>query len=271
MRSSTNHEKIRKKSSHIRHSTSHIPKMTKNHKAFPSDMARDFDTQLDLIIGSKSRKGTNELSSQRTNVLRSTLPRNRSLGTRRSSHPHQTAFFHSGNNSHAGIESLRKVNPSQSNVVIGNQAITPTAPPDQDYYTGTEDKSHWSSHSFSSTHPEQNLTRTRRTYWTPEPSRFCHVCSQKPRKNRRYAVCSLMSRGHCRKIVCERCIELEGWDFDFIRRNAETWLCPHCAGICPRRSQCHVYARVNAQRKKNGGKRRCGLDAESSPKRSARD
>lgn len=30
------------------------------------------------------------------------------------------------------------------------------------------------------------------------------------------------------------------------------WVCPHCAGDCPKRSQCHIYNRINARRRKAG-------------------
>lgn len=92
--------------------------------------------------------------------------------------------------------------------------------------------------------------RKPKTYAKPVASRFCHICSRMPRRGQGSAVCRNMNQGLCRKIVCERCIVEQGWDYNAVTENPEAWLCPHCAGICPARSQCHIYNRINARRKR---------------------
>eukprot|EP00178_Gracilaria_changii_P023747 TRINITY_DN71796_c0_g1_i1.p1 TRINITY_DN71796_c0_g1~~TRINITY_DN71796_c0_g1_i1.p1 ORF type:complete len:328 (-),score=45.35 TRINITY_DN71796_c0_g1_i1:140-1048(-) len=102
---------------------------------------------------------------------------------------------------------------------------------------------------------KRKTTRKPKTYSKPVASRFCHICSRMPRKGQGSATCRRMREGYCRKIVCEQCIREQGWDYDTIAQNPNDWLCPHCAEICPPRSQCHIYNRINARRKKVGQKR----------------
>lgn len=97
---------------------------------------------------------------------------------------------------------------------------------------------------------QQKTIRKPKTYAKPVASRFCHICSRMPRKGQGKAVCCKMQEGLCRKIVCEQCIREQGWDFNSIQANMSTWQCPHCAGVCPPRSQCHIYNRINARRKR---------------------
>jgi hypothetical protein len=92
--------------------------------------------------------------------------------------------------------------------------------------------------------------RKPKTYAKPVASRFCHICSRMPRRGQGAAVCKNMAKGLCRKIVCERCIVDNGWNYAAIKSNVNSWLCPHCAGLCPARSQCHIYNRINARRKR---------------------
>ncbi|PXF40576.1 hypothetical protein BWQ96_09715 [Gracilariopsis chorda] len=101
---------------------------------------------------------------------------------------------------------------------------------------------------------KRKSTRKPKTYSKPVASRFCHICSRMPRKGQGSATCRRMREGYCRKIVCEQCIREQGWDYDAISANPDQWLCPHCAEICPPRSQCHIYNRINARRKRVGQK-----------------
>lgn len=102
----------------------------------------------------------------------------------------------------------------------------------------------------SSLSKTRKVTRKQKTYPKPvAPSRFCHICSRMPRRGQGHAVCRRMADGLCRKIVCEQCVRDLGWNFEEISVSPSTWLCPHCAGSCPERSQCHIYNRINARRK----------------------
>lgn len=98
----------------------------------------------------------------------------------------------------------------------------------------------------------RKMTRKPKTYSKPVASRFCHICSRMPRRGQGSATCRRMAEGFCRKIVCEQCIREQGWDFDSIASSPASWLCPHCANMCPARSQCHIYNRINARRKRSG-------------------
>lgn len=111
-----------------------------------------------------------------------------------------------------------------------------------------------------STPASKRGVRKPKTYMKPIASRFCHICSRMPRRGQGSAVCRNMKRGLCRKIVCERCIVEQGWNFKAITADKDSWLCPHCAGVCPARSQCHIYNKINARRK------RCGDDCAEMPK-----
>ncbi len=95
-------------------------------------------------------------------------------------------------------------------------------------------------------------SRKPKTYTKPVASRFCHICSRTPRRGHSAAVCSRMAQGLCRKIVCEQCFREQGWDFEATQQNPSSWRCPHCTDTCPARSQCHIYNRINARRKRNG-------------------
>ena len=98
----------------------------------------------------------------------------------------------------------------------------------------------------------QKTTRKPKTYSKPVASRFCHICSRMPRRGQGSLTCRRMGEGLCRKIVCEQCLREQGWCYEEIIKNPSTWLCPHCADVCPPRSQCHIYNRINARRKKVG-------------------
>ena len=67
------------------------------------------------------------------------------------------------------------------------------------------------------------------------PSLYCHVCSRTAYDGR---VCSGYLQSLCRKVVCEECLDrfkLQGSEDD------TPWMCPHCLGVCPPRSKCHLH------------------------------
>ena len=91
----------------------------------------------------------------------------------------------------------------------------------------------------------------KKRYHQPVPSTHCHVCCR-PNSNVEMKVCANIRDGTCRKVVCSRCIEMNGWCWDTIR-TLNTWTCPHCKDNCANlsRAQCWVYKRTNLRRKKN--------------------
>jgi hypothetical protein len=69
------------------------------------------------------------------------------------------------------------------------------------------------------------------------PSRFCHVCA----RTKDLQTCANLPTG-CRKVTCAKCFEDHGW----VRSDA--WVCTHCRGVCPERSQCQIYRLSNRNR-----------------------
>lgn len=114
---------------------------------------------------------------------------------------------------------------------------------------------HKSMEDLSRISKSRKTTRKPKTYSKPVASRFCHICSRMPRRGQGSAICKRISEGLCRKIVCEQCIREQGWDYETIKKDQSGWLCPHCADICPSRSQCHIYNRINARRKRTSDTR----------------
>jgi len=93
--------------------------------------------------------------------------------------------------------------------------------------------------------------RRKKKYFRPEPSRFCHIC-YRTNKLVRHVVCSNIAEGYCRKVICEKCIEIHGqiynWDAEKIFENASEFLCSHCLNMCPDTAQCASYNRSNRRR-----------------------
>lgn len=116
-------------------------------------------------------------------------------------------------------------------------------------------RKHKSTEDLSRISKSRKTARKPKTYSKPVASRFCHICSRMPRRGQGSAVCKRISEGLCRKIVCEQCIREQGWDYESIKNDKNGWLCPHCADICPSRSQCHIYNRINARRKRTSSTR----------------
>uniref|UniRef100_A0A7S0XKD3 Zinc-finger domain-containing protein n=1 Tax=Erythrolobus madagascarensis TaxID=708628 RepID=A0A7S0XKD3_9RHOD len=73
-------------------------------------------------------------------------------------------------------------------------------------------------------------------------SRFCHVCSRKGRKVQ-FAVCAnFFVDGRCRKVICDRCLEVNGSRYAETVTNL-TWTCFHCNNRCPPNARCKIYTR----------------------------
>jgi len=79
---------------------------------------------------------------------------------------------------------------------------------------------------------------------TIQPSKFCHICTRSY-KTVRQAVCRNLVKGTCRKVVCEKCFEDNGWDFELAISEDSGWCCCHCAEKCPASAQCTHYNRAN--------------------------
>mmetsp|Transcript_3464 Transcript_3464/g.6496 ORF Transcript_3464/g.6496 Transcript_3464/m.6496 type:complete len:278 (+) Transcript_3464:254-1087(+) len=87
-----------------------------------------------------------------------------------------------------------------------------------------------------------------RRYQLRIPSNYCHVCQRKSIAVNQVICCNLLS-GSCRKAVCEVCFEDNGWDWNAAIHNPNSWVCPHCSGICPTRAQCYTYMKTNCRRR----------------------
>ena len=80
-----------------------------------------------------------------------------------------------------------------------------------------------------------------------KPSRFCHICTRITKKLN-VVVCSNIETGTCRKVICEKCLTENGFDFSEASEGPE-WICTHCRFICPTRAQCSTYNRINGERR----------------------
>jgi hypothetical protein len=60
-----------------------------------------------------------------------------------------------------------------------------------------------------------------------QPSRFCHICL---RRAERVALlsCGNSHSGTCRKVVCEKCFDVFGWNWAAACAMKESWICTHC-------------------------------------------
>uniref|UniRef100_A0A7S1TKP7 Zinc-finger domain-containing protein n=1 Tax=Erythrolobus australicus TaxID=1077150 RepID=A0A7S1TKP7_9RHOD len=79
---------------------------------------------------------------------------------------------------------------------------------------------------------------------TIQPSKFCHICTRSY-KAVRQAVCRNLVKNTCRKVICEKCFEDFGWDFELAISEDSGWCCCHCAEKCPSTAQCTHYNRAN--------------------------
>lgn len=94
-------------------------------------------------------------------------------------------------------------------------------------------------------------------YHDATPSTHCHVCCR-PNTAVPMAVCSNIKTGTCRKVVCNRCISANGWNWDEAALDDSRWICPHCMGICQQlsKAQCLIYMKTNSRRRMNGIRKR---------------
>ena len=78
------------------------------------------------------------------------------------------------------------------------------------------------------------------------PSRFCHICVR-PASRFGFLLCVNNAAGSCRKVICKRCFDELGWDWN-ASANDPFWTCCHCNANCPKRASCHTYNRSNKKR-----------------------
>ncbi|KAA8494888.1 hypothetical protein FVE85_3129 [Porphyridium purpureum] len=86
----------------------------------------------------------------------------------------------------------------------------------------------------------------RKCYIGAKSSQFCHVCRRSNKAE--FALCSNLTDGSCRKVVCDRCFCRYGWSWQEYQDNPGTWKCAHCLELCPPKASCHLYSRINAGR-----------------------
>eukprot|EP00184_Porphyridium_aerugineum_P002260 CAMPEP_0184697902 /NCGR_PEP_ID=MMETSP0313-20130426/4691_1 /TAXON_ID=2792 /ORGANISM="Porphyridium aerugineum, Strain SAG 1380-2" /LENGTH=562 /DNA_ID=CAMNT_0027156749 /DNA_START=200 /DNA_END=1888 /DNA_ORIENTATION=+ len=98
-----------------------------------------------------------------------------------------------------------------------------------------------------------------RRYSNATASRFCHVCARSLETVRAIS-CFNTVFGVCRKIICEKCFEMYGWDWEAASKPGARWSCVHCKGICPERAQCNTYKKTNQRRRLKGLERRKKLE-----------
>jgi hypothetical protein len=92
--------------------------------------------------------------------------------------------------------------------------------------------------------------RKPKTYNDKIPSSHCHLCARASGFVKQIA-CVNVSKGNCRKVVCDRCFKEHGWDWEAAIAPRSEWQCTHCRGVCTPRAQCEIYKKTNAKRKKD--------------------
>ena len=95
-------------------------------------------------------------------------------------------------------------------------------------------------------------SRRKQEYSDALPSHFCHICSRKATTSSPHVVCGNVQRGACRKVICRICFRRYRWSLEDAQNAAPgTWLCTHCRGDCPVRSQCVNYNKTSDRRRLN--------------------
>lgn len=89
-----------------------------------------------------------------------------------------------------------------------------------------------------------------RTYQDAKPSQYCHICARLPSEDAPHMFCANVAEGKCRKSTCQKCYAKYEMSAA-VHRDCEDgrWICSHCAGTCPKRSQCHIYNRTSERRR----------------------
>lgn len=65
---------------------------------------------------------------------------------------------------------------------------------------------------------------------TNQPSRFCHICLRRAERVSLMA-CGRLRSGLCRKVVCERCFNDFGYDWEASAASGSGWTCTHCRKV----------------------------------------
>lgn len=63
-----------------------------------------------------------------------------------------------------------------------------------------------------------------------KPSRFCHICLRRAERVAA-AACARLATAHCRKVICRRCFEEQGWDWSSATKRNSGWTCSHCQNM----------------------------------------
>lgn len=73
-----------------------------------------------------------------------------------------------------------------------------------------------------------------------QPSRFCHICLRRAGRVTLLA-CGNALEGSCRKVVCEKCFETFGWNWEAALKPNSMWTCTHCRQACVFESFLSIY------------------------------
>mmetsp|Transcript_2335 Transcript_2335/g.4092 ORF Transcript_2335/g.4092 Transcript_2335/m.4092 type:complete len:275 (-) Transcript_2335:758-1582(-) len=140
--------------------------------------------------------------------------------------------------------------------------------PSQGFLAFFEHKSPTVSHASSETGIDANRNEPCGSFNENEkikqPSQFCHVCLRNA-KNVKQVSCRQIEATGCRKVVCRKCFDQFGWDWQSAFVENSSWMCPHCRNQCPARATCNIYYRTNQREQKKKRKRRGSARNEEKP------
>ncbi|KAF6002159.1 hypothetical protein F1559_001584 [Cyanidiococcus yangmingshanensis] len=172
--------------------------------------------------------------------LLTSLDRRRSSGSRGYGRPANSIRSDSTSHTNESAEETRRTSAiiSQSPPSESTEKVHPSTA--HGHVSGVSSGS--SAHSMpSATVQELSGSGRYRPGSNAAPSRFCHVCA----RTKDLQTCANLSSG-CRKVTCAKCFEDHHWT------RSDAWICTHCRGVCPERSQCQIYRLSNRNRNAKG-------------------
>mmetsp|Transcript_10494 Transcript_10494/g.22190 ORF Transcript_10494/g.22190 Transcript_10494/m.22190 type:complete len:654 (+) Transcript_10494:86-2047(+) len=241
--------------SRVQHASSHMtvntaPVVAHHASESASASLAGRDLNASQVVGGRAQKQTRASHAKQTNARTTDKPTLATGGYAPTSTMHTTTPRAAGAaaSSATNVQSMQNMQaPMQNMQMHANKSETQSA------RTGQNNEEEELMRSMGSKKPKI------RRYANTEASKFCHVCARSMDTVRAIS-CFNTVFGVCRKIVCEKCFQQNGWDWDAASKPGARWACIHCKGICPERAQCNTYKRTNQRRRLKGMQKRKELE-----------